>query len=255
MNVAPKKQLGQHFLVDENLLGVIGRLAELLPDDVVLEIGPGLGVLTRYLARRVARVHAVELDASLEPHLRDAGENVDLHFGDAVRLDLNALAPGATKLVANLPYNVATPLLVESLDGLPGIERWCVMVQREVADRLFAAPSTKAYGSVSVLVQLVCERTGFHPVSRTVFRPPPNVDSALVAFRRVGLPEAFPLVKKVVVAGFAHRRKTLPNSLELAGLVSRTRAAEALATIDRPPTTRAEALAPTEFVALTTALG
>jgi 16S rRNA (adenine1518-N6/adenine1519-N6)-dimethyltransferase len=129
------------------------------------------------------------------------------------------------------------------------------MVQREVADRLFAAPSTKAYGSVSVLVQLVCERTGFHPVSRTVFRPPPNVDSALVAFRRVGLPEAFPLVKKVVVAGFAHRRKTLPNSLELAGLVSRTRAAEALATIDRPPTTRAEALAPTEFVALTTALG
>src|SRR4029079_15202405 len=119
--------------------------------------------------------HAVELDASLEPHLRDAGENGDLHFGDAVRLDLNALAPGATKLVANPPYNVATPLLVESLDGLPGIERWCVMVQREVADRLFAAPSTRAYGSVSVLVQLVCERTGLHPVSRTVFRPPPNV--------------------------------------------------------------------------------
>ena len=254
MNVAPKKRLGQHFLVDENVLGVIGRLAELAPDDVVLEIGPGLGVLTRYLAARVARVHAVELDASLEPHLRDAGGNVVLQFGDAVQLDLQALAPDATKLVANLPYNVATPLLVESLDGLPNIEHWCVMVQREVADRLFASPSTKAYGAVSVLVQLVCERTGFHPVSRTVFRPPPNVDSALVAFRRVELPENFARIKKVVGAGFAHRRKTLPNSLELAGLASRTSAVEALATIGRDSTTRAEALAPREFAALTAAL-
>ena len=254
MNVAPKKRLGQHFLVDENVLGVIGRLAELAPDDVVLEIGPGLGVLTRYLADRVARVHAVELDASLEPHLRDAGGNVVLQFGDAVQLDLQALAPDATKLVANLPYNVATPLLVESLDGLPNIVRWCVMVQREVADRLFASPSTKAYGAVSVLVQLVCERTGFHPVSRTVFRPPPNVDSALVAFRRVELPENFARIKKVVGAGFAHRRKTLPNSLELAGLASRTSAVEALATIGRDSTTRAEALAPREFAALTAAL-
>jgi len=255
VNVAPKKRLGQHFLVDENILGVIGRLAELEPHDVVLEIGPGLGVLTRYLAARVARVYAVELDASLEPHLRDAGENVVLRFGDAVQLDLNALAPDAMKLVANLPYNVATPLLVESLDGLPRIDSWCVMVQREVADRLFASPSTKAYGSVSVLVQLVCERTGLHPVSRTVFRPPPNVDSALVAFRRVELPESFDTVKKVVVAAFAHRRKTLPNSLELAGIVSRAHAVQALAAIDRAPTTRAEVLAPHEFVALTTALG
>jgi 16S rRNA (adenine1518-N6/adenine1519-N6)-dimethyltransferase len=255
MNVAPKKRLGQHFLVDENILGVIGRLAELEPDDVVLEIGPGLGVLTRYLAARVARVHAVELDRSLEPHLRDAGHNVVLQFGDAVRLDLHAIAPDATKLVANLPYNVATPLLVESLDGLPRIERWCVMVQREVADRLFALPSTKAYGAVSVLVQLVCERTGLHPVSRTVFRPPPNVDSALVAFRRVALPEDFARIKKVVAAGFAHRRKTLPNSLELAGLASRAEAVDALATIGREPTTRAEALTPQELVRFTTALG
>jgi len=254
MNVAPKKRLGQHFLVDENILGVIGRLAELEPDDVVLEIGPGLGVLTRYLAERVARVHAVELDASLEPHLRHVGDNVVLHFGDAVQLDLHALAPEATKLVANLPYNVATPLLVESLDGLPRIERWCVMLQREVADRLFASPSTKPYGAVSVLVQLACERTGFHPVARTVFRPPPNVDSALVAFRRVELAEGFARIKQVVVAGFAHRRKTLPNSLELAGLAPRARAVEALATIGRSSTTRAEALEPREFVALTAAL-
>ncbi len=254
MNVAPKKRLGQHFLVDENILAVIGRLAELAPEDVVLEIGPGLGVLTRYLAARVARVHAVELDTSLEPHLRSAGENVVLQFGDAVRLDLHAIAPDATKLVANLPYNVATPLLVDSLDTLPHIERWCVMVQREVADRLFALPSTKAYGAVSVLVQLVCERTGFHPVSRTVFRPPPNVDSALVAFRRVALPQDFARIKKVVGAGFAHRRKTLPNSLELAGLASRAEAVAALETIGRDSTTRAEALTPQELVAFTAAL-
>ncbi|MCW2977532.1 MAG: Ribosomal small subunit methyltransferase [Actinomycetia bacterium] len=254
MRVSAKKELGQHFLVDENILGVIGRLAELAPDDVVVEVGPGLGVLTRYLAQRVARVHAVEHDASLEPWLRDVGENVTLHLGDALRLDLAALAPGATKLVANLPYNIATPLIVESLDGLPDLERWCVMLQREVADRLFAAPSTKAYGAVSVLVQLSAERTGFHPVSRTVFRPPPNVNSALVAFRRTGLPEDFPRVKKVVAGAFAHRRKTLPNSLELAGLASRERAVEALAAIGREPSIRAEALAPPEFLALADAL-
>jgi 16S rRNA (adenine1518-N6/adenine1519-N6)-dimethyltransferase len=250
----PKRSLGQHFLVDDNILGVIGRLAELEPEDVVLEIGPGLGVLTRYLARHVARVHAVEVDASLEPHLRDAGANVEILLGDALRLDLAALAPDATKLVANLPYNVATPLLVESLDGLPHIELWCVMVQREVADRLFATPRTKAYGAVSVLIQLACERTGFHPVSRTVFRPPPNVDSALVAFRRTTLPLEYARVKEVVGAAFAHRRKTLPNSLELAGLASRAHAAAALAAIGRDAATRAEALEPPEFVALTRAL-
>ncbi|HTO25318.1 MAG TPA: rRNA adenine N-6-methyltransferase family protein, partial [Gaiellaceae bacterium] len=123
-----------------------------------------------------------------------------------------------------------------------------------VADRLFAEPRTKAYGAVSVLVQLAAERTGFHPVSRTVFRPPPNVDSALVAFRRTELPPSYARVKKVVAAAFAHRRKTLPNSLELAGLAQRAAAAAALAQIGRDPATRAEALAPPEFVALAEAL-
>jgi 16S rRNA (adenine1518-N6/adenine1519-N6)-dimethyltransferase len=249
----PKKSLGQHFLVDENILGVIGRLAELAPEDVVLEVGPGVGVLTDFLAKRVSRVVAVELDASLEPYLRGSGANVELHFGDALQLDLASLAPDATKLVANLPYNIATPLLVESLDGLPHLERWCVMVQREVADRLFATPSTKAYGAVSVLVQLVCERTGFHPVSRAVFRPRPNVDSALVAFRRIA-PAAPARVKRVVEAAFGHRRKTLANALALSGLASRERTVAALDSIGRAPTARAEELAPREFVALTEAL-
>lgn len=254
--MTPKRRLGQHFLADENMLGVIGRLAELTPGDVALEIGPGLGVLTRYLAERVGHVHAVELDRSLAPHLADLAErpDVELHWGDALALDLAALEPAPTKLVANLPYNVATPIVAESLTGLPGLELWCVMVQREVADRFFAEPSTKAYGAVSVLVQLAARRTGFHPVARTVFRPPPNVDSALLAFRRIPLPEGFERIKAVVEASFAHRRKTLPNSLVLAGLADRSRAAAALETIGRRPDTRAEALEPAEFVALAEAL-
>jgi 16S rRNA (adenine1518-N6/adenine1519-N6)-dimethyltransferase len=257
---AAKKELGQHFLIDENILDVIGRFAELGPDDVVLEVGPGLGVLTTYLADRVAHVYAVELDRSLERPLAErltAHRNVDLHFGDALRLDLQALDPPPTKLVANLPYNVATPLVVESLDGLPSVKLWCVMVQREVADRFFAERSTKAYGAVSVLVQLAAERTGFHPVSRSVFRPRPNVDSALVAFRR--RPDASvaapPHVKGVVTAAFAHRRKRLAKSLELAGVASRPEAEGALAAIGRDAQTRAEELEPSEFAALADALG
>jgi len=258
LSTRPKRELGQHFLADENILGVIDRLAELDPSDVVLEIGPGLGVLTVYLADRVAHVHAVELDRSLEPRLREAlagREKVELHFGDALALDLSAFEPPAKKLVANLPYNVATPLVAETLHGLPTVDLWCVMVQREVADRFFAEPETKAYGAVSVLVQLVAERTGFHPVSRNVFHPRPNVDSALVAFCRRGeLPADYPRVKAVVGAAFAHRRKTLPNSLELAGIASRAEAAAGLEEIGRGAATRAEELRPEDFMALAQAL-
>jgi len=246
-----KKEYGQHFLADPNILEVIGRLADLAPNDIVLEIGPGQGVLTRYLAARVEHVHAIEIDRELEPLLQDLGDNVEVTFGDALQIQL---PQDATKLVANLPYNVATPLIVESLDGLPGVELWCVMLQREVAYRLFAKPETKEYGAVSVLVQLVCERSGFHPVSRNVFRPRPNVDSALVAFRRVAMPADYARVKRIVGAAFAHRRKTLPNSLELAGLTTRARAVHALSAIGKDPNVRAEALAPNEFVDLAEAL-
>jgi 16S rRNA (adenine1518-N6/adenine1519-N6)-dimethyltransferase len=255
--VVPNRELGQHFLVDENILGVIGRLAELEPEDVALEIGPGLGVLTAYLADRIRHVHAVEIDRGLQSHLEErlAGrENVDLIFGDALAVDLGDLDPPPTKLVANLPYQVATPIVVESLDGLPTVELWCVMVQREVADRFFARPSTKAYGAVSVLVQLAAERTGFHPVSPNVFRPRPNVDSALVAFRRLSLPADYRRVKEVVSAGFAHRRKTLANSLAKAGLARREEVFGALYELDRTLNVRAEELTPPEFVALTAAL-
>jgi 16S rRNA (adenine1518-N6/adenine1519-N6)-dimethyltransferase len=251
--VAPNRDLGQHFLVDDNILGVAGRLAELGPEDVVLEVGAGLGVLTAYLAERVRLVHAVELDRSLEPYLRDAlagRENVELVLGDALTLPLEALDPPPRKLVANLPYQIATPLIAESLDGLPAVEHWCVMVQREVADRFFAVPGTKSYGAVSVLAQLTAERTGFHPVARTVFRPPPNVDSALVAFRRTRNwgPE-FAHLKEVVQSAFAHRRKTLLNSLGLSR-GGRAEAESALEKLGLQPDIRAEALAPQQFLEL-----
>ena len=247
MNVTPKKSLGQHFLVDPNILSVIARLAELDESDVVLEVGPGLGVLTRFLAERVRVVHAAEIDRRLEDGLpRD--ENVRIHWGDAIELDIASLDPPPTKLVANLPYNIATPLVAESL-AVQQLDLWCVMVQREVADRFFAEPSTKAYGAVSVLVQLATERTGFHPVSREVFRPRPNVESALVAFRRIA-PGADARTKSVVEAAFSHRRKTLANALALSGLASREQAVAALAVLNVRDDVRAEALTPQQFVEL-----
>jgi 16S rRNA (adenine1518-N6/adenine1519-N6)-dimethyltransferase len=251
VSISPRKELGQHFLVDVNILRVIERLAELDAADVVLEVGPGLGVLTRFLAERVAHVHAVELDRRLAPHL-DGIPRTTLHWRDALDVEIATLDPPPHKLVANLPYNIATPLVAESL-AVDELELWCVMVQREVADRFFARPSTKAYGSVSVLVQLTADRIGFHPVSREVFRPRPNVDSALVAFRRVSQGPAG-RVKQVVEAAFAHRRKTLANSVALSGIAARDEAVDALTAIGRPPNVRAEALAPREFVALTDAL-
>src|SRR5581483_2995653 len=251
MSVQPRKDLGQHFLVDENIVRVIGGLAELAPGDVVLEIGPGLGILTRFLAERVAHVHAIELDTRLAGELAGI-ERTTIHWGDALAIDATAFEPPPRKLVANLPYNVATPIVAESL-RVAQLERWCVMVQREVADRFFAGSSTKAYGAVSVLVRLAAERTGFHAVSREVFRPRPNVDSALIAFRRIA-PGAAPEVRRVVEAAFAHRRKTLANSLALAGVAPRERTAGALAAIGRRADVRAEALEPPEFVALTEAL-
>jgi 16S rRNA (adenine1518-N6/adenine1519-N6)-dimethyltransferase len=251
--VAPRRELGQHFLVDENIVAVAGRLADLRPDDVVLEVGPGLGVLTAYLAERARFVHAIEIDRGLESHLRQrfgASVNVNLMFGDALAHPLGELDPAPKKFVANLPYNVATPLVVESLDGVPSLDVWCVMVQREIADRFFAFPGTKSYGAVSVLVQLTAERTGFHPVAPAVFRPPPRVESALVAFRRHrAWGTEFGRVKTLVQGAFAHRRKTMANSFALAG-TSRARVVAALAAMELPANVRAEQLAPEQFMRL-----
>ena len=257
MSTTAKKAFGQHFLTDDNILGVIGRLAALQTDDVVLEIGPGQGVLTEYLRDRVRHVHAVEIDRSLEPALASAvggSAKVTLHWGDALSLDLAAFRPAPRKLVANLPYNVATPIVVESLVGLAAVDRWTVMVQREVADRFFAEPGSKAYGAVSVQLRLHTRRIGFHAVSREVFRPRPNVDSALVAFERIPGPASPLAVKRVVEAAFAHRRKTLVNSLVLAGIGARELVAGAVEAAGIDGGARAESLSPETFVALAEAL-
>ena len=257
--IRPSRDLGQNFLIDSNLLDVIGRAAALDPEDVVLEVGGGLGVLSEYLAARVGHVHVVEVDPRLEPPLREAlgpYPNTTLHLADAVRLDLTTLAPAPTKVVANLPYGVAATVILRTVEVLPGVGRWVAMVQREVGERLAAAPGTSAYGVPSVLAQLACEVRVLRSVSRSVFHPVPNVDSVLVGLTRRG-PAPAAALRRLVHEGFAHRRKALAGSLALApgaGREQRDRARVALAAIGRPPGTRAEQLGPGEWRALAAAL-
>jgi len=253
--IKPNRELGQNFLIDDNILEVIGRTAELDPGDVVVEIGGGLGVLSAFLAARVRYLHVIETDQKLEPVLREAlaehEANTDLIIGDVMRTRLSGLDPLPAKVVANLPYGVATPAIVKTIDELPEATFWCLMVQREIADRLAAKPGTKAYGIPSVLVQLSCEVELVRPISRNVFRPVPNVDSALVRMRRIA-PAPNDELAALVHDAFAHRRKTLPRSLEEAGGPAgiREAAREALEDIGHPPDARAETLSPDDFAQL-----
>jgi 16S rRNA (adenine1518-N6/adenine1519-N6)-dimethyltransferase len=258
--VRPNRELGQNFLIDDNILGVIGRAAELAPDDVVLEVGGGLGVLSEYLAPQVRHLHVVEVDRSLGPPLAEAlapFPDATLHLADAVRLDLTALDPAPNKVVANLPYGVAATVLLKSIAELPGATLWVAMVQREVGDRLAAAPGGKSYGATSVLAQLACEVRFLRRVPRTVFHPEPNVESALVLMRRRAPAPARELTA-LVHAGFAHRRKALAGSLALAPGAPpelRDAARKALQKLGRPPDARAEQLAPDEWPRLADAIG
>jgi 16S rRNA (adenine1518-N6/adenine1519-N6)-dimethyltransferase len=250
--VRPKHALGQNFLVDSNILGVIEREAALTPEDVCLEIGGGLGVLSEHLASRARHVHVVEVDRSLEPALRDALDphpNATLHLADALKLDLAALDPAPTKVVANLPYGIAATAILRTVDELPAVTRWVAMVQREVGERFAAAPGSDAYGVPSVLAQLACDVKILRGIARTVFHPVPNVDSVLVGLERKG-PGADDTLRSVVQGAFAHRRKALPRSLELAGVASRDDARAALERLGLAPDVRAERLSPDEFRAL-----
>jgi 16S rRNA (adenine1518-N6/adenine1519-N6)-dimethyltransferase len=256
--VRADRRLGQHFLVDRNVLSVIERLAELDQDDVVLEVGPGLGILTERLAELTSHVHAIEIDEQLRPHLDErlhGRTNVTVRYEDAMTADLVCLDPAPSKLVANLPYSIATPLLMESAHTLPHVKRWCVMVQREVADRIFAEPATRAYGAVSVMLQLTAGRAGFHPVARTCFNPVPNVDSALVSLSRERIwGEEYGSLRRLVGGAFSHRRKTLVNSLDLATDIKKHDAVAGLHALGRQANVRAEELVPEEFIALRAAL-
>jgi 16S rRNA (adenine1518-N6/adenine1519-N6)-dimethyltransferase len=276
------RELGQNFLRDPNILGVIGRVAELEGEDVVLEIGGGQGVLSAYLAERVAWVHVVEVDEHLREALGGAlapFANVSLCWGDAMRVDLSAMRPGPTKVVANLPYGIAAGVVLRTIEELPGVGLWVVMVQREVGERLAAAPGSGVYGISSVLAQLAGEVRVVRHVPRTVFQPVPNVDSVLVQVVRTG-PAASPALREFIRGAFAHRRKALAGSLVLAGVggdgergdeeagggtlsggragrrvLSREEIRAALVELGHPADVRAERLSPGEFEALARTLG
>jgi 16S rRNA (adenine1518-N6/adenine1519-N6)-dimethyltransferase len=244
-------RLGQNFLADPNLLDAIVRDAELEPEDVVLEVGAGEGVLTERLADAAAHVHAVELDGGLAEVLAPLAERprVDLHWADAMDIDLAALRPAPTAVVSNLPYSVATPVILRTIGELPSVRRWTVMVQREIADRLRASPGSRAYGAPSVLVQLACEVSLLRTVDPAVFRPRPRVESAILALCRTG-PGADAPTRELVRAAFAHRRKALARSLEHVRPGSLVPARKALADLGLSENARAEQLSPEEFAAL-----
>jgi 16S rRNA (adenine1518-N6/adenine1519-N6)-dimethyltransferase len=251
--IRPDRELGQNFLIDSNILGVIARAAELGPDDVVLEIGGGLGVLSEHLAAHAAHVHVVEIDTRLREALLDATDahaNVSVHWADAMTFDLAALAPAPTKVVANLPYGVAAGALLRTIEQLPSVELWVAMLQREVGERLAAGAGSRAYGAPSAIAQLACEVSVLRAIPRTVFHPVPNVDSVLVGMRRRGPTPSAP-VRALVGAAFSHRRKTLARSLALSGVERpRERIRAALVELGHPPDERAERLAPHEFAQL-----
>jgi len=258
--IRPRRRLGQHFLISRPALDRILEAAALTAGDGVLEIGAGIGTLTAALAARAGRVVAVEFDAALLPALREtvaACRNVTLVQGDALRLDLARLAadlPTPRKSVSNLPYNIASPLILALLERPLGLRRLVLTVQREVADRLVASPGGKDYGALSVAVQYRAEASIAGRLSPAAFYPPPEVDSAIVVLQ---VPDRLPVAVgdeafffRVVRGGFAQRRKTLRNALAavLAVAPAVVEAAAVRARID--PLRRAETLDLEEFARL-----
>ncbi|HEX4483028.1 MAG TPA: 16S rRNA (adenine(1518)-N(6)/adenine(1519)-N(6))-dimethyltransferase RsmA [Solirubrobacteraceae bacterium] len=266
--VRPNRELGQNFLIDSNILGVIERAAELAPQDVVLEIGGGLGVLSEHLAARARHVHVVELDERLRDALQDAVgalQNVTVHWGDAMRIDLHALQPPPSKLIANLPYGIAAGAILRTLEQLDSVQLCVAMVQREVGERLAASPGGGDYGAPSVIAQLACDVEVVRAIPRTVFHPVPNVDSVLVSLRRRERSPS-PELRALVAGAFSHRRKTLVGSLALASGAggaagagaasgrSREQVRAALVELGLREDVRAERLEPQQFRALAEAL-
>jgi 16S rRNA (adenine1518-N6/adenine1519-N6)-dimethyltransferase len=248
-SLSPSRRLGQHFLADANITRKIVDLAGVDPGEQVIEVGAGTGTLTRALAAAGAHVVAYEIDAGLLPVLDEvtAGLDVELRFADASKGRIgDDLADGVWVMVANLPYNVGTPLLLDALRHSPAIARFVVMVQREVAERLVATPGSKAYGLPSVVA-------GLHSTSRLAFRvppqvfyPPPTVESAVVVLDRVPAPAESERAIEIATVAFQQRRKMLRRSLDsvFADPVAHIEA------VGLDPTARAEDLPPEAYVEL-----
>jgi 16S rRNA (adenine1518-N6/adenine1519-N6)-dimethyltransferase len=251
-----RKSLGQHFLIDPNIVRKIVALADVQPGETVFEIGPGRGILTEALCRVASRVIAVEVDPRLHAYLsRRQSEfpNLELVCGDALTYPINDL-PDGTVVVANLPYYISTPILFRLLEAGTRVSRMVLMLQTEVAARLVAKPGRREYGLLSVTAQAAAEIAEGFRVSAQCFRPRPEVASTVVSLRR----RATSLVSgeqqaefhRMVKAAFAHRRKTLPNSLRDEGYAF-DRVVVALHALKLPPTVRAESLSVEQFVELT----
>ena len=257
LGIRPTKQLGQNFVIDPNTVRKIVRTAGVGPDDVVVEVGPGLGSLTLGLLPETARVVAVEIDPPLARQLPltvvevapDLAPRLEVVLQDALELE-SVPGPAPTAFVANLPYNVAVPVLLRLLEKLPSLERGLVMVQAEVADRLAAPPGSKTYGVPSVKAAWYAEVTRAGAIGRNVFWPAPNVDSGLVAFtRREPPPGDRAATFAVVDAAFAQRRKTLRAAL--AGWAGSPAAAEErLRAAGIDPQARGEVLSVDDFARL-----
>ena len=247
--LSPSRRLGQHFLADANITRKIVEIAGVEAGEHVLEIGAGTGTLTRALAAAGAHVVAYEVDAGLLPVLEETtrGLSVELRLLDITDADLaGVLSAGPWLMVANLPYNVGTPLVLDALRRVPQIERFVVMMQREVAERLVARPGNRQYGLPSVV-------TGIHAVGRLaftvpaqVFYPPPRVESAVIVLDRVAAPEGAERAIEIAAAGFNQRRKMLRGAL--AGVFDDP--VEALVRTGIDPTARAEDLSPADYLAL-----
>lgn len=251
MRSHPKKRLGQHFLTDPNTARIVAEGVS--KDDTVLEVGPGRGFLTKLLAERASFVHAIELDEDVMDALGEATRgfgNVEVHIGDAVRFDYGSLSPRPNRMVANLPYNVASPLVLRLLEECPYIGNLRFMVQFEVARRMAASRGTKDYGGYAVLIQLLSTPKLVHKVPPTVFDPPPRVYSAVVDMKRrdTGLePGEYEGTKELVLSAFSSRRKRLANNLP-GGM--KARVSGVLDSLGFGANARAEELSPEDFVAL-----
>lgn len=273
------RRYGQNHLVDANILRAIVCQTAIEPDDVVLEVGAADGMLTRPLLEKGRLVHAFEIDRRFHARLARlvaTHANLRVHHGDALRYDLTALDPQPTVLAANLAYNIAIPLIMTSIAELPSLRRWAVMVQKELGDRLFALPSTKAYSAVSVLVQLACRRVESRPVPPSAFRPRPRVDSSFITFvrRQAGSDESegqagggqaapspaeYAAVARLVRLAFGQRRKvlgnTLPGAVHAGVALTRDAVHRALAGLGLPPATRPEELTPQSWMDFAGLLG